>query len=169
MFEVGLIIVSDRASSGEREDGCLPVFDELLSDTNLRIVERTIVSDNPAEIDSALRASLDKGHHLILTSGGTGCGGRDNTPEVTRAIVQKFTPGIDEAIRTFSQRRAPFAIFSRGVSGIAGNSLIINLPGSPKAVREVMQFLLPIIEHPLKLLANQVKDCREEIEHHDRT
>lgn len=169
MFDVGVIIVSDRASSGEREDGCLPVFDEVCDGTDLHIVDRRIVSDDPDRIKEAIESLQKAGRALILTSGGTGCSDRDNTPEVSRQIIEKFTPGIDEAIRSFSARQAPFAIFSRGVSGIVGRSLLINLPGSPKAVREVMQFLLPIINHPLKLLANQINDCQEEIKLHDRT
>lgn len=169
MFDVGVIIVSDRAASGEREDGCLPVFDEVCDGTDLRIIDRMIVSDDPDRIKAAIVSLRKSGRALILTSGGTGCSDRDNTPEVSRQIIEKFTPGIDEAIRAFSAKHAPFAIFSRGVSGIIGRTLLINLPGSPKAVREVMQFLLPIIGHPLKLLADQIDDCQEEIKRHDRT
>jgi molybdenum cofactor synthesis domain-containing protein len=168
VFEVGIIIVSDRAASGERADGCLAVFAELLEGGNFQIADRVVVSDEPDDIRRALKSQLNQRRHLILTSGGTGCGLRDNTPEVTREIIEKPTPGIDEAIRSFSAQHAPFAFYSRAVSGIAGRSLIINLPGSPRAVKEVMGFLLPTIEHPLKLLADQIEDCREEIERHDR-
>ncbi len=102
---------------------------------------------------------LAKDLDLLLTSGGTGCGPRDNTPEVTRQFIKRPTPGIDEAIRRFSTDKSPNALYSRAVSGIGGNTLIINLPGSPTAVKEILQFLLPTISHPLDLLRGRLTDC----------
>ncbi len=161
-YSVGIIIISDRASRGEREDGCLPVFKETLDD-RFEIVESKIVSDDPVNIESAIKEFIAKEYSLIFTSGGTGCAPRDNTPEVTQNIIERFTPGVDEAIRTFSVTKSAYAIYSRAVSGISKNSFIVNLPGSPKAVKEIVEFLLPTIEHPLRLVANLVKDCQKEL------
>lgn len=161
-YSVGIIIVSDRAFSGERQDTCLDVFKKHLDD-RFTISESIIVNDNPEMIANALRDFISKKYNLIFTSGGTGCSKRDNTPEVTGSIIDKFTPGVDEAIRTFSKTKSPFAIYSRAVSGITNNSFIINLPGSPNAVQEILEFLLESIEHPLKLITNQIEDCRKEL------
>lgn len=162
-YSVAVIIVSDRAADGTRPDACLPVIKELFSGSPFEIIEEAIVSDDPDDIDSALQKMLAGAYNLILTSGGTGCAGRDNTPDVTKRFLTKPTPGLDEAIRAFSQKKARMAVFSRAVSGVAGKSFIVNLPGSPKAVREIMQFILPLIEHPIKLMAGQIADCIEEL------
>lgn len=164
-YSVGIIIISDRASSNERKDACIPVFESVLAGTSYEIVATRIVSDDRDNIESAFNDFLGKKLRLILTCGGTGCGVRDNTPEVTSALLTKPTPGLDEAIRLFSKSKAKFAMFSRGVSGVAGQSFVVNLPGSPKAVSEIMNFLLPTIEHPLKLIANEIDDCVSEINH----
>lgn len=165
-YTVGIIIVSDRATSGERPDGCLPVFRKLLDD-RFAIVATEIIPDEPEVIHSTISNLIEKKCQLILTSGGTGCGPRDVTPDVTREIIERFTPGVDEAIRTFSRTKSPYAIYSRAVSGVAGESFIVNLPGSPKAVVEILDFLLPTIEHPLKLIAGQVADCEAETKTND--
>ena len=158
-YTVGIIIVSDRAYSGEREDGCIPVFRRLFENQPYTIVEAAIVNDDPDMIKDKLRCFIERGDNLILTSGGTGCAVRDNTPEVTSQLIQKFTPGVDEAIRRFSETKSRNAIYSRALSGIAENSFIINLPGSPKAVEEIITFLLPTLKHPLGLIAGNVRDC----------
>lgn len=162
-YTVGVIIMSDRAASGEREDGCLPVIRAAIKDTEFSIAESLIVSDEPDAIREALSSFITHGYNLILTSGGTGCTKRDNTPEVTRALLDKPTPGLDEAIRAFSREKSPYASFSRAVSGVAGNSYIINMPGSPKAVGEILEFILPIIAHPLKLIAGAITDCQQDL------
>ena len=163
-YNTAILIISDRAASGEREDLCIPTFTDVLQNTPFTITYTAVVSDTPSEIETALKSALASSVKLILTSGGTGCAPRDNTPEVTMRIIERPTPGIDEALRRFSAGKAKFAMYSRGVSGIAGSTLIINLPGSPKAVRELVDFLLPTLEHPLKLLANQVNDCADEVD-----
>lgn len=161
-FDVGIIIVSDRASTGEREDQCIPVFRAVLDAARFEIGEAVIVSDDPGEIKDALEQMIDHGYSLIFTSGGTGCAPRDNTPEVTIRLLEKPTPGLDQAIRNYSAGKSRNAAFSRAYSGVAGRSFIVNLPGSPKAVGEILEFISPIIEHPLKLIAGQLKDCRDE-------
>lgn len=166
-YSVGILIASDRCASGHREDLCLPLFRSILADTVFDIKETAVTSDDSDEIRTALVELIGKKLNLILTSGGTGCGNHDNTPEVTRGLLDKPTPGLDEAIRRFSRSKSKFAMYSRGVSGLARDSFIINLPGSPKAVSEILVFLLPTIEHPLKLIAGQIKDCVTETSSHD--
>jgi len=161
-YSVGVIIISDRAFSGERRDDCLDVFKKSLDD-RFTLSESVIVNDNPEMIADALKNFISKKYNLVFTSGGTGCSERDNTPDVTSGIIDKPTPGVDEAIRLFSKTKSPYAVYSRAVSGITDKSFIINLPGSPKAVKEILAFLLETIEHPLKLIANQIEDCRKEL------
>lgn len=161
-YSVAIIIISDRAASGERKDECLPAFKTVLQNTEFEIAHTAIVSDTPAEIKQALQAAIKSGVQLLFTSGGTGCAARDNAPEVTAELLERPTPGVAEALRRFSATRARFAMYSRGVSGIVGSTFIINLPGAPQAVRELVEFLLPTLEHPLKLLANQINDCASE-------
>lgn len=167
IYRVAAVVISDRASRDEKADGCLPVFAQCLGKTNLRLEESRIVSDDSDEIRAVLKDLIRLDFHLVFTAGGTGCGPRDNTPEATRSFIEKYTTGIDEAIRSFSMKHSPYAIFSRGVSGYAGKTLIINLPGSPKAVGEILEFLLPIIEHPLKLSTGEIRDCRQEARDYD--
>lgn len=164
-YSVAVIIVSDRAAGGTRDDACLPLLKELLADSPFEIVDDIVTSDDPDDIDAAFQKMLAGGFNLILTSGGTGCSERDNTPDVTRKFLTKPTPGLDEAIRAYSREIAPMAVFSRAVSGVAGRSFIINLPGSPKAVQEIIRFILPLLEHPLRLVAGQVTDCIEGLGH----
>ena len=161
-YSVGIVIVSDRVSSKQREDLCLPLINSTLADTVFDVRETAITSDDPDNIKTTLKELISKKLNLIITCGGTGCSNRDNTPEVTMGLLDKPTPGLDEAIRQFSRDKSRFALYSRGVSGVAAKSFIVNLPGSPKAVSEILVFLLSTIEHPLKLLANQIKDCAVE-------
>ena len=167
MFEVGVIVVSDRAARGERKDACLPVFQEHLDGSQYRIAGAVVVSDEPGDVQTALREMIGRKYALIFTAGGTGCGPRDNTPEVTSSLLQKRTPGIDEAIRSCSMAKNRNAAYSRGVSGIAGETLVINLPGSPRAVREILDFLMPGLEHPLRLIAGETVDCAPAEKDHD--
>ncbi len=167
MFEVGVIIVSDRAARGERDDACLPVFRESLEGDEYSLVGAVVVPDDIVAIQAALREMIDKEYRLVMTAGGTGCSPRDNTPEATLPLVAKRTPGIDEAIRSFSAGKSPHAAYSRGISGIAERSLIINLPGSPKAVREILSHLKPTLGHPLRLISGEKIDCAMETRKHD--
>lgn len=162
MYKVGIIIVSDRAFSGERKDACLPVFTECLPESRFSIVKTEIAPDESIVVGMALERFIDARIDLIFTSGGTGCTVRDITPEATLPLLDKPTPGLDQAIRHFSADKSPFAMYSRAVSGVAGRSFIVNLPGSPTAVREILEFLLPGIEHPLGLLAGKITDCATE-------
>ena len=160
-YSVGIIIISDRAFSGEREDKCQDVFEKTL-DSRFNITGSIVVNDDYEKIRESILAFIKKKYSLVITTGGTGCSPRDMTPEATRGIIEKFTPGVDEAIRAYSQSITPNAVFSRSISGITDESFIINLPGYPKAIKEILTFLLPIIEHPLRLIAGQIKDCQKE-------
>jgi molybdenum cofactor synthesis domain-containing protein len=166
-YRVGIIIVSDRVSRGERKDETLPVFRRCLDSDRFVIQDWTVISDEPEAIRTALQRMIESEYELIFTTGGTGCAPRDNTPEVTRRLLDKPTPGLDEAIRAFSREAAPFAVFSRAVSGVAGKSFIVNLPGSPKAVAEILHFLQPLIIHPLQLINGTITDCVDKLKYHD--
>jgi len=137
------------------------VFRRHLDDNRFRLVDTAVVSDDIEAIQLVLRKMIDKKYSLVFTTGGTGCSPRDNTPEATTPFIERPTPGIDEAIRTFSARKSPHAAYSRGVSGIGGKSLVINLPGSPKAVGEILSFLKPTLAHPLRLISGEKVDCGE--------
>jgi molybdenum cofactor synthesis domain-containing protein len=148
----------------ERVDECIPIIRNVLRSTKFKLVSEDIIDDNPDRIEVVLRQQIAQDISLILTSGGTGCGDRDFTPEVTTRVIDRLTPGIDEAIRSFSITKSAYAMYSRAVSGIASRSLVISLPGSPKAVAEILEFLLPTLHHPLNLIAKAIKDCKEDIE-----
>ena len=161
-YQVAILIISDRAARGERADRCLPVFEASLAQCPFEMVRHELCSDDPDDISASLNKLLKTGPHLIFTCGGTGCAARDNTPEVTMDLIDRATPGIDEAIRRFSLAKSSFAMYSRAVSGFAGETLIINLPGSPTAVSEILEFILPTLEHPLRLRRSEVNDCADE-------
>lgn len=166
-LRAGIIIISDRAAEGSRPDRTLPIFARAFNDTDFILERKSIVSDDPEEIERALYALQADNLDIIFTSGGTGFSPRDNTPEVTRLFVERLTPGLDEAIRSYSQKKSPYAIYSRAVSGIRGRTLVINLPGSPDAVQQILEFLLPTLEHPLRLLKGEIKECHPEGARHD--
>lgn len=152
-MQVGLLTVSDRASRGEYEDKAGPLMVEILTGrTDWQVARQGIVADEVDEIAAALRAWCDDGLYLILTTGGTGFAPRDVTPEATKAVIEREAPGIAEALRAESLKITRHAMLSRGVAGIRGRTLIINLPGNPKAVKESLDILLPVLPHALDLL-----------------
>jgi len=153
---VGVLTISDRGAAGVYEDKSGPLAAELLSSAAGWAVERTaIIPDDFDTIVRTLRDWCDAGLELILTSGGTGFAPRDVTPEATRSVIDRDAPGIAEALRAASLKMTPHAMLSRAVAGLRGNTLIVNLPGNPKAVRENMAVLLPILPHALDLLAGR--------------
>jgi len=147
------ITVSDGCAYGKREDVSGKVLVELLEEANAVIIEKIIVSDELEPLKETLKTYTDRDDvNLILTTGGTGFAERDNTPEATRAIIEKEAQGLSEAIRFESLKLTPMAMISRGVSGIRNGTLIINLPGSPKGVRESFAVIKPVLNHAINLL-----------------
>jgi len=129
---------------------------ELLNDAGADVAERIIVSDDRAEIRAVLEALIARAEiNLVLTTGGTGFAPRDNTPEATREVIDREANGIAEAMRRETAGKTPMAMMSRGVSGIAGSTLIINLPGSPKAVEECFEIIRPILGHAINLICGE--------------
>lgn len=154
MIRFGILTVSDRSARGEREDLAGPTLKALLEESGYSSRLTAIVADEKNTIAHTLIEWSDV-HSLdvILTTGGTGFAPRDVTPEATLSVIQKNAPGIAEAARAYSLKITPHAMLSRNVAGIRGKTLIINLPGSPKAAREILEYLLPIIPHAVSLLS----------------
>ena len=129
---------------------------ELLADAGANVTERLIVSDDLADIRETIYTLTERDDiNLILTSGGTGFGPRDNTPEATRAVIDREAPGIAEAMRRETSRNTPLAMLSRGIAGIRNGTLIINLPGSPKAVAECFEVIKPVLSHSVDLISGK--------------
>ena len=159
-WQAGVITLSDKAARGEREDKSGPVIVARLKQKGYEICEQLVLSDDAAALQKALVDLCDRRQlDLILTTGGTGFGHRDITPETTLAVAERQAPGIAEAIRAASAKFTPNAMLSRAVSVIRGKTLIINLPGSPKACMESMDVFMDAIPHALGLLRDEVADC----------
>lgn len=157
---VGIIIASDKGSRGERVDGCIPEIEKTCSLNNFLIKSAKILSDDEEGLYNEIVRLCDvEKVDLVLTSGGTGFSPRDNTPEATLRAATKNVPGIAEAVRANSMQYTKRAMLSRAVSVIRNSSLIINLPGSPKAVRECLDFLFPDVIHGIQILKNEAGEC----------
>ena len=155
-MRAAVVTVSDRSFRGERPDVSGLALKRLLEEAGAEIVETTIVPDEPAMIVQTLIRLVDEiGCELIFTTGGTGLSPRDTTPEATKQVIEKPLHGMEEAIRQESLKKTPFAMLSRGIVGTRGHSLIINLPGSPKAVTECFAVIEPVLSHAVKLLRDQ--------------
>ena len=160
MFTVGILIASDKASDGKRQDQSGMVITEIINNLGWKVVSYLVVADDTVQIKSALLSMCDNQKiNLVLTSGGTGFGPRDNTPEATKAVIEREVPGIPEIMRWESMKKTPRAMLSRAVAGIRKQTLIINLPGSPKAVRECLEVVLPALTHGLEILNGQSGEC----------
>ena len=149
-----VITVSDACSRGEREDASGQSLVQLLREIGAEIVETKILSDDLDPLTNALREFADRSDvNLIATTGGTGLAPRDNTPEATLAVIEREAAGVAEAMRIETLKQTPLAMISRGVCGIRSGTLIINLPGSPKGVRESFAVIAPVLNHAVALLA----------------
>jgi molybdopterin adenylyltransferase len=157
-IRAAVITLSDACSRGEREDDSGAALVELLAGSNADVVEKKILSDDLEPLVQTLEAFAARDDiNLIVTTGGTGLGPRDNTPEATRRVIEREAPGIAEAIRAESLKVTPMAMIARGVAGVASGTLIINLPGSPKAVRESFAVIKPVLAHSVDLLAGHTR------------
>ena len=152
MYLASVITVSDRASSGVYSDLSGPAVAELLTKAGYDVIDTIIIPDEKNTIIEALLREVRRKTPLIITTGGTGFSPRDITPEATREVIERECPGIAEYMRMKSAGITPRAILSRGIAGIRERSLIINLPGSPKAAAENLSFILPALEHGLDML-----------------
>jgi molybdenum cofactor synthesis domain-containing protein len=159
MVRVGIITVSDRSSRGEREDLSGPEIRRWAERMGHSVERESIVPDERERIEAELIAYAAGGIDLILTTGGTGFAPRDVTPEATLAVIDREAPGFGEAMRRRSLAITPHAMLSRAVAGIRGSSLIVNLPGSPKAVRENLEVIERAVPHAVELLRGSVGDC----------
>ena len=157
-YRTAIVVLSDRAAAGVRPDECIPAIRELLG-AEYEIAHEVVLPDDPAALQAELIDLCDRSRvALVLTSGGTGLAPRDRTPQATSAILDYEVPGIPEAIRAASGLLVKTAMLSRAVAGVRGRTLIVNLPGSPKAVRETLGVVLPAIPHALDLLGDAVLD-----------
>ena len=157
-IEIAVVVLSDRAAAGTRPDECIPAIESTLGD-GYAIVHRVVMPDDAAALQAELIDLADRrGIALVLTSGGTGLGPRDRTPQATQGVLDYEVPGIGEAMRAASAAIVKTAMLSRAVAGVRGTTLIVNLPGSPKAVRETLAVLVPALPHALELLSGKVVD-----------
>ena len=160
MFQAAVLTVSDRSFRGERPDEGGPLVAGLLEGAGFSVVRTAVVPDEQGQIEDTLREISDSGMvQLLVTTGGTGFSPRDVTPEATLAVCQRMAPGIPEAMRYASMRVTSRAMLSRAQAGIRGRTLIVNLPGSPKAARENLEAVLPALSHGLEMLSGRPADC----------
>jgi len=161
MYKVGIITASDKGFSGQREDLSGPAIEEILKNYPVYTIERyTMVPDDQYVLSNEMVNMADReGIDLILTTGGTGFSKRDVTPEATLEIIERKAPGIPEAMRYLSLQLTPRAMLSRAEAGIRGDTLIVNLPGSPKAIKEILDYILPSLAHGLDILQGNSSDC----------
>jgi len=153
-----VITASDACARGEREDASGATLVQLLTDLGAHVVASKILSDDLDPLAQTLREFADREDvNLIITTGGTGLGPRDNTPEATQQVIEREVPGIAEAIRAESLKSTPMAMISRGVCGVRSGTLIVNLPGSPKAVKETFAIIAPVVPHAVDLLAGRTR------------
>lgn len=159
-FTAAIITVSDKGALGKRVDESGPLIEEMLKDAGYDVKETLIIPDEKSQISQSLiRLSDQRQINLILTTGGTGFSPRDVTPEATVAVCERMADGISEAIRMNSMQYTKRAMLSRAKSGIRGKSLIVNLPGSPKAVKETLEFLIPNVKHGIEILTGNASEC----------
>ena len=160
MIKVGIITASDKGSKGEREDRSGEVIKEMVTAKGWQVIDYVILPDEREQLSQKMKTWCDIGHvDLILTTGGTGFSKRDCTPEATLDIIEKQVPGIPEAMRYYSLQITPRAMLSRSVAGIRRDTLIVNLPGSPKAVRENLESILDSLEHGAGILKGSASEC----------
>lgn len=151
-IKAAVLTVSDKGSAGLRVDQSGPAIVQALREMGIEVAAQMILPDERAQVASQLRAwATQQQFDLVLTTGGTGAAPRDWTPEATRDVIEREMPGLAELLRAEGARKTPLAVLSRGVAGLCGHCLIINLPGSPRAVREGMDILAAVLPHALQM------------------
>ncbi|MEW6399088.1 MAG: MogA/MoaB family molybdenum cofactor biosynthesis protein [Bacillota bacterium] len=159
-IRAGILTASDSAYRGERQDESGPVIAAILEKAGMEIVHQKVLPDDEGALAVELKYMADGlGLDVVLTTGGTGLGPRDRTPEATRAVIDREVPGITEAVRAAGLRKTPHAMLSRAVAGVRGSTLIVNLPGSPRAAQENLEVLMPALGHAVELLQGTAVDC----------
>ncbi len=154
MIKATVFTISDSCAEGQREDLSGPKVKEMLESDGIEVGEICVICDDADMIARELAGLCDSGEvDVIVTTGGTGLGPRDVTPEATMGVCERMVPGLMEATRAEGYKKTPNAILSRGVAGVRGGTLIINLPGSVKAVTECMEIILPVLDHAVKMMA----------------
>lgn len=160
MFRAGIITASDKGARGMREDISGPLIQRMLLAEGYEVVSMKLLSDDEEGLyKEMVRLADEEGVDVVFTTGGTGMSQRDNTPEATMRAATRNVPGIAEAVRNYSMQITPRAMLSRAVSVMRGQTLIINLPGSPKAVRESLEYILPSLGHGIRIMKGQTGEC----------
>lgn len=160
MYKVIVITLSDKGYAGVREDRSGPMLKEMMTEAGYDVVDYILLPDERGQLADTMKAVCDEGRaDLILTTGGTGFSPRDYTPEATLDIADRQVPGIAEAMRAYSMQKTNRAMLSRAVAAIRARTLIINLPGSPKAARENLECVLPALGHGLEVLTGKAVEC----------
>ncbi len=160
MYRVGIITMSDKGSRGEREDKSAGAIREVIGSQGWKVTSYRIIPDDLDTIQETLISFCDQESlDLVLTTGGTGLGPRDNTPEATLGVIERVVPGIAEVMRMESLQKTSRAMLSRAVAGIRHRTLIINLPGSPKAVKECLEAIMHALPHGLEILTGRGGEC----------
>ena len=160
MFTVGIITSSDKGYRGEREDKSGQVIEEKVSQNGFKVIKKVVLPDEKDLLEKEMINMCDNLNvNLLLTTGGTGFSKRDITPEATKSVIEREALGIVEAIRFYSLQITKRAMLSRATSGIRQNTLIINLPGSPKACKEALDFVLDDVKHGIEILLGEAKEC----------
>lgn len=160
-YKVGIITASDKGYAGTRKDLSGPAIEEVLSHfKGFQVQKYVMLPDEKDMLSNMMRQMADEDQlDLILTTGGTGFSKRDVTPEATLEVIQRRTPGVPEAMRSISFQITPRAMLSRAEAGIRGNTLIVNMPGSPKSIKEILEYILPSLEHGLDILKGNTAEC----------
>ena len=158
-LDAAVITASDKGARGEREDASGAAIREMLTEAGYHVAGFNIVPDEKEELKREMELWAQRGVGLVLTTGGTGFSMRDVTPEATREVIERETPGIPEAMRALSMQVTPRAMLTRAAAGIKKRTLIVNLPGSEKAVRECLGFILPQLQHGIEILRGDTGEC----------
>ena len=160
IFKAAILTASDKGSRGEREDLSGPAIQEMIEPEGYTVTEYKIVPDDQETLETEMKRIADEGlADILFTTGGTGFSMRDVTPEATIAVSDRLVPGIPEAMRAYSMTITNKAMLSRAAAGIRKQTLIVNMPGSPKAVKESLEFILPPLRHGLEILLGEASEC----------